>query len=43
MLIFFPCLVQINFYGSDYTSISSEDCCAIRASGNVNQLGQSSS
>ena len=34
----FACRAWVNFDGSHYTSISSEDCCAIRASGNVSKV-----
>ena len=34
----FACRAWVNFDGSDYTSISSEDRCAIRASGNVSKV-----
>ena len=34
----FGCRAWVNFDGTSTTSISSEDCCAIRASGNVSKV-----
>ena len=34
----FGCRAWVNFAGNSYTSISSENCCAIRASGNVSKV-----
>ena len=34
----FACRAWVNFDGTSTTSISSEDCCAIRASGNVSKV-----
>jgi len=34
----FGCRAFVNFDGTSTTSISSEDCCAIRASGNVSKV-----
>ena len=34
----FACRAWVNFNGDSVTSISSEDCCAIRASGNVEKV-----
>ena len=34
----FGCRAWVNFNGTSTTSISSEDCCAIRASGNVSKV-----
>ena len=34
----FGCRAWVNFAGNSYTSISGENCCAIRASGNVSKV-----
>ena len=34
----YGCRAWVNFAGNSYTSINSENCCAIRASGNVSKV-----